>query len=69
METKKTTYRLLKLAEAAEMTNLSVSTWRAWVLRGRIPVVRLGRAVRIRESDVVSLIESGLTPAKEGGRS
>ncbi len=56
---------LLTLAEAAALLRLRVSTLRAWVLRRRIPYVKVGRLVRIRRSDVEALIEASMVPARE----
>jgi excisionase family DNA binding protein len=55
---------LLTLAEAASLLRLKVSTMRAWVLRRRIPYVKVGRLVRVRRSDVEALISKSLVPAR-----
>jgi excisionase family DNA binding protein len=55
--------RLLSFEEAQERTGIRVPTWRAWAARRKVPVVRLGRRVKIRESDLQKLIESSLVPA------
>ena len=54
---------LLTLPEAAERLRLKVSTLRDWVLRRRIPYVKVGRLVRVRRSDVEALISKSLVPA------
>lgn len=55
--------RLISFAEAEEITGIKQTTWRAWAARRRVPVVRLGRRVKLRESDLQKLIESNLIPA------
>ncbi len=66
---------LLTLAEASSLLRLKVSTLRAWVLRRRIPYVKVGRLVRLRRADVEALITASLVPARptaaevRGGRS
>ena len=55
---------LLTLPEASVLLRLRVSTLRAWVLRRRIPYVKVGRLVRLRRSDVESLISNSLVPAR-----
>jgi excisionase family DNA binding protein len=48
---------LLKTKEAAQLLNLSESTIRQWIWQRRLPVVRIGRAVRLRREDLEQLIE------------
>lgn len=56
--------RLLTLREASGRTSLAVSTLRRWLREGQLPRVSLSpRAVRIRETDLVALIER-----RTGGR-
>lgn len=59
------TNRLLTLREAAERTGHRESTWRAWVLHRRVPFYKLGRSVRVSESDLEKLIEEARIPAQE----
>jgi excisionase family DNA binding protein len=42
--------------EVARMLGLSPATVRMWVWQGRIPVVRLRRAVRISRADLDALV-------------
>jgi excisionase family DNA binding protein len=56
--------RLLRLSEAAERLGLTLSTLRFWVWQRKIEVVRVGRAVRVREDAITRLIEDGTVPAK-----
>ncbi len=54
---------LVSIREAAERLAISTATVRRWVAQRRLPAVRLGRVVRIRESDVAALIRWGYKPA------
>lgn len=56
--------RLLKVPEAAETLALSQKTIWQWIGERRIGVVRLGRAVRIPQSEIDRLMEEGSTPAR-----
>ena len=47
---------LLRVVEAAHMLRLQPSTIRAWILRRRLPYVKLGGRVCIRRADVEALI-------------
>jgi len=55
--------KLLSFADVENLTGIKVPTWRAWAAARKIAVVRLGRRVKVRESDLQKLIESGLVPA------
>jgi excisionase family DNA binding protein len=57
--------RLVTLNEAAARTGYKVATWRAWILRRKVPYHKLGRSIRIAESDLVRMIEESRIPAKE----
>jgi excisionase family DNA binding protein len=48
---------LLKAKEAARFLNVSENTIRMWIWQRRLPVVRLGRAVRIYRRDLEDIIE------------
>ncbi|MCA9731892.1 MAG: helix-turn-helix domain-containing protein [Deferribacteres bacterium] len=45
--------KFLKLETVAEMLDVSIWTVRKWVKQRRIRTYRFGRAVRIRESDLM----------------
>lgn len=51
------THTLLKTKEAAQLLNLSENTIRQWIWQRRLPVVRIGRAVRLRRQDLEEIIE------------
>ena len=48
--------RLLSLRQIAEQTTIPRSTWYTIVGRGEIPIVRVGRSVRVDEQDLVAWI-------------
>jgi excisionase family DNA binding protein len=48
---------LLTAKEAAALLGLSEHTVRQWIWQRRLPVVRLGRAVRLKRQDLEQLIE------------
>ena len=57
----------LRVDEFAARLNIKESTARAWLLRRRITMVRVGRrAVRIPFTEVERLISEGTVPAREG---
>jgi len=49
---------LLTLQESADLVHVSFPTMRRWIDRGELPVMRLGRVVRVRPEDLEILIES-----------
>ena len=56
---------LMTLDEASGLLRLKVSTLRAWVLRRRIPYVKVGRLVRVRRADIERLIAASVVPARD----
>jgi len=54
---------LLTVAEASEILRLKPSTVRSWLLKRRVPSVKLGSRVFLRAADIVALVEAGLRPA------
>jgi excisionase family DNA binding protein len=56
---------MLTVRQTAERLGLRESTIRAWLSARRISFVRLGRAVRIPESEVSRLIETNTVPRRE----
>jgi excisionase family DNA binding protein len=56
--------KLLTVQESADQLGLSTRTIWGWIYERRLEVVRLGRAVRIKQSSIDLLIERGTTPAK-----
>ena len=56
---------MLKLLTAVEVgTRLALSpvTIRGWVRAGRLPAVRVGRMIRVREDDLEALLRFGAAP-------
>jgi excisionase family DNA binding protein len=45
------------------ITGIKVTTWRRWAAQRRIAVVRLGRRVKVRESDLQAMIDGNIVPA------
>jgi len=58
--------RLLSFRELEELTGVKIPTWRLWTSQRRIPVVRLGRLVKVRESDIARFLDDGYVPARPG---
>lgn|GEM_PF-4330454 len=50
--------RLFSVRDVAEQTTLPVSTVYDVIARGELPAVRIGRAVRIDEADLLRWIDS-----------
>lgn len=50
--------RMYKVNEFAEALNLSPKTIWAWVYSGKLAVVRLGKAVRIKQSELDKLVNA-----------
>lgn len=60
--------RLLTVAEVSEATGFERQTIYLWIARRRLPVVRLGRAVRVPAEALAVLIAENTIPARpEGG--
>jgi excisionase family DNA binding protein len=57
--------RLLTVKEAAQRTGHKEATWRAWILRRKVPYHKFGRSIRIAESDLSRMIEESRIPARE----
>jgi excisionase family DNA binding protein len=50
--------------EAAELLGLKENTMRNWIQFKKIGVIRLGRMIRIPESEIKRILEDGLRPPK-----
>ncbi len=59
--------RFLTVAEVAEILKLNQQTVRNWIDQGSLPALRIGRRVRIRQSDFDRVLAEGLTHAGVGG--
>ncbi len=60
--------KLLTFPEAATRASNSVAWWRKLAARRGIAVVKLGRSVRLLETDVERIVREGVRPARESGR-
>jgi excisionase family DNA binding protein len=57
---------MLTVSQAAAALGLKVPTIRTWIWQRRIPVVKLGRSIRIEGSAIREIIEQGRIPAADG---
>lgn len=57
--------KLYKPAEAAEQLNMSERFVRRRIERNEIEYVKLGKSVRIPESELIRLVEQGKVPATD----
>ncbi len=57
---------LLDVEEAAAFCHIRTSTIRSWILKSRVPYVKLGRRVFLRKADLEKLIADSVVPAKAG---
>jgi hypothetical protein len=55
--------QLLTLAVCAELTARKLCTWRRDVLLKKVPVVRIGRQVRVKRRDLEAMIARSYRPA------
>jgi len=54
---------LKRVSEVARELGVEESTIRKWIFEKRIPVVKLGRSVRIKPEDIEKMISDGTQPA------
>ena len=54
---------LIDMRQAARRLGVTEFGVRRWAREGRIPVVRLGKLVRLRQEDVERIAEHGLPPS------
>ena len=55
---------LLTVTEASAVLRLKPSTIRSWILKRRVPFVKLGRLVFLERSALSALIKSSTVPSK-----
>jgi len=55
--------KLYSFDEIQDLTGIRIPTLRAWAARRKFPVVRLGRRVKVRESDLQRFISERVIPA------
>ena len=56
--------KLYTAEEVRVALKMKMPTIRSWINQQRLPVVRAGRSVRIRESVLIKIIEVGVDAAK-----
>jgi excisionase family DNA binding protein len=54
---------LMTVAEIAAVLKLNQQTIRNWIDQGKLPAVRIGRAVRIKRADFEQLLTTAAGPA------
>ncbi len=57
--------QLLKKREVAARLGVAEGTIEKWIYQKRLPVVRIGRAVRIKAEDLEATIQMGYTPVRQ----
>lgn len=55
--------QMFSFEELERLTGIKVATWRVWAGRRLFPIVRLGRRVKVRESDLQHFIDARVVPA------
>ena len=58
---------LLTVPETALLARLKESTIRKWILRRKLPYVKLGGRVLVRRQDLEALIAASFIPARQPG--
>jgi excisionase family DNA binding protein len=56
--------RLFGMAASARCLNIHPQTLRGWIKSGKVSYVRLGRLIRIPQSELDRLIVAGFNPAR-----
>ncbi len=56
--------RLISIDELARITDTEPSWWQVRIRHGEIPVVKLGRHVRLRLQDVEGILDRGYPPRR-----
>ena len=56
---------LLTVDEVAEILKMNPQTIRNWLDAGKLPIVRIGRRVRIRRADLTSVLKAGESGSRE----
>ena len=57
--------KLYDVRQGAEALNISPHTVRAWIFQRKLPVVRLGRKILLKEKDLIDLVNHGYQEPKE----
>ena len=64
LERKENDAGLMNVPETAIFLRLKEATIRAWILRRKIPYVKLGGKVFVRKMDALALVERSIVPAE-----
>jgi len=56
---------MLTVMDLERESQVSRHTWRSWIKQGKVPVVRIGRRVRVSEEDYRKFIAQNRTEARE----
>jgi excisionase family DNA binding protein len=57
--------RLLTVSQFSQQLGIQPSTTRSWLWKRRIEFIKVGRCVRIKESEVNRLLKQGRVPASK----
>jgi excisionase family DNA binding protein len=60
--------KLFKLDQIATNCNCTLAAVRRWRQENRIAVIKVGRLVRVAESELDRIVREGLRPTSKGGR-
>ena len=52
--------KLFTADEVREVLKVKMPTIRSWIHQGKLPVIKAGRSVRVRETVLIKIIEEGL---------
>jgi excisionase family DNA binding protein len=56
---------LMTVEDLERESQVSRFTWRTWLRERRLPMVRLGRRVRVEREDFLRFMAQNKTPARE----
>ena len=56
--------KLLKVTEFAATLNITAACVRRWLLERKITSIKVGRLIRIPESEAQRIVEAGMRPAR-----
>ena len=57
--------KLYTAEEVKEVLKVKMPTIRSWIYQKKLPVIRAGRSIRIRETVLTKIIEGGLEAVSE----
>lgn len=58
--------KLMTVKDLARESQLSVNWWRKFIKEGKVPAIRLGRRVRVAESDYLKMLEQSRVQGLSG---